>query len=96
LGVSEGNTPKHIEGKLVRLNCLIIGTYFNAAKLKKRGKRTHTELKRLMGFIDKAARDKGVLPKEEMTQGEAQHCFSFGLEGIEVSLRTPWQTKRYF
>jgi|Transcript_4726 hypothetical protein len=62
---------------------------FSAVKLKPRGKRTHTELKRLMGFIDKAARDKGVPPKGEMTQSEAQHCFSYGLQGIEVSLQTP-------
>jgi hypothetical protein len=62
---------------------------FSTAKLKKRGKRTHTELKRLMGFIDKAATDKGVPPKAQMTQAEAQHCFSYGLEGIELSLQTP-------
>ena len=68
---------------------LLDGEDFLATKLKKRGKRTHTELKRLMTLIDDAARDRGVPPSAVMTQSEAQHCFSYGLVGIDVPRVTP-------
>lgn len=58
-------------------------------KKNKRAKRTHTELKRLMGMIDKAAKDNQVPPMEVMTQAEAQHCYAYGKEGIVVPSKTP-------
>ena len=59
------------------------------AKTNKRAKRTHTELLRLMGMIDKAAKDNQVPPKEVMTQAEAHHCYTYGKEGIVVPSKTP-------
>lgn len=59
------------------------------AKTNKRAKRTHTELLRLMGMIDKAAKDIQVPPKEVMTQAEAHHCYTYGKEGIVVPSKTP-------
>ncbi|KAL7523136.1 hypothetical protein ACHAXR_000036, partial [Thalassiosira sp. AJA248-18] len=60
-----------------------------AAKLKKRGVRTYGELKRLMGAIDQAAKDKGYRTKKVMTQVEANQCFVFGQDGLKVPLITP-------
>jgi len=50
----------------------------------KRGPRTFTELKRLMGCIDRAATEGGKPTKKIMTPSEAHECYMAGERGLTI------------
>jgi hypothetical protein len=55
-----------------------------------RAKKSFSELKRMMGAIDKAATESGVPPKKGyMTQAEAASCFLHGQHGLNIPATTP-------
>ena len=57
-----------------------------AGQLKTRGVRPHWELKWLMNVIDNTAKIKGVFPKKGMNKVEANQCFTFCHDGLNVNV----------
>jgi len=56
--------------------------------LGKRGAKACSELKRLMGVIDREATAKGMPPKKVMSQVEENSCFAVGQSGVNIPRKT--------
>ena len=76
------------ESRPGRAVCTMGGDLSAPGKLRKRGVRTFSELRRLMSAIDQAATTAGHPPKKVMTHEEANKCFVFGKVGVKVPLAT--------